>query len=66
MSLVRNQSGNAGRSISIFHKKKPQYGCSIGGFKNREYKEDVVVLFYPCFEYYFPLFLSMVMYDREF
>ena len=63
MSLVRNQSGNAGRSISILHKKKQH---SIGGFKNREYKEDVVVLFYPCFEYYFPLFLSMVMYDKEF
>ena len=34
---------------------------------NIEMKEsiNVVVQFYPCFKFYFPLFLGMVMYDNE-
>ena len=50
----------------VFESSLKKTQCLIGGFKNREYKVDVVVLFYPCFEYYFPLFLSLVMYDNEF
>lgn len=47
----------------VFESSLKKTQCLIGGFKNREYKVDVVVLFYPCFEYYFPLFLSLVMYE---